>query len=160
MVAGESGNTRHTTANKRKRIVKLRDQGLTYREICDEVGLSLNAVWQHYQAAMRDIPAAEAAAHRENLSKHLNEQLDRIDMAREAAMEVLAARHVMVSQGRVVSIEGEPIIDDAMVLTAIDRLIKLDDQEAKLLGLYAETKMKTSVTVNYTVDGVDVGKLV
>lgn len=154
-MARERGNEYHVIAERRTRVVELRDQGLTFREIAEQTGQSVAVVWKHYQNAVRDIPAAAVAAHSETLARRLAEQLHRIDMEREAVLEVLAARHVTVSQGRVVTENGEPILDDGPVLTAVDRLVKLDDQEAKLLGLYAEKKISMSGGVRYEVVGID-----
>lgn len=145
MAGGEQRNERHESAIRRARIVELRDAGLTFREIAAEVGLAYQTVWDHYQKAMRDIPAAAVAAHRELIARRRDEQLRRIDMEREAVMEVLAARHVTVSNGQIIREDGQPILDDAPVLVAVDRLVKLDDQEAKLLGLYAPTKSRVEV---------------
>lgn len=145
MPGGERRNERHQSATRRARIVELRDAGLTFREIAAEVGLAVPTVWQHYQKAMRDIPASAVAAHRELITQRRDEQLRRIDMEREAVMEVLAARHVTVSNGQIIREDGQPILDDGPVLTAVDRLVRLDDQEAKLLGLYAPTKSRIEV---------------
>ncbi len=160
MAGGEQHNERHISAERRAEIVRLRDEGLTFREISAEIGLSLRAVWKHYQNAMRDIPAGIVEAHAENAAVRKAEQLRRIDMQREAVVEVMTAKHVTVSQGRVVrDDDGEPILDDAPVLAAVDRLVKLDDEEAKLLGLYAEQKISHSGGVTYEIVGVDMSKL-
>lgn len=156
---GERGNQRHASAQRRAEIVRLRDEGLTFREISEETGLALNAVWNHYQKAMRDIPAAAVAAHAEQLAARREEQLRRIDMEREAVTGVLAARHVTVSNGKVIYEGEEPLLDDAPILNAVDRLVKLDDQEAKLLGLYAKTEVNVSGGVKYELVGVDPGDL-
>lgn len=156
---GEHGNTRHVAAENRKRTVELRDQGLSFRQIAAELNLDLHAVWRHYQKAMRDIPAEAIAEHAANQAKRRAEQLERIDMERESVMEVLTAFHVTVSQGRVVDLDGDPVADTAPVLAAIDRLVKLDDQESKLLGLYAKTEVNVSGGVKYEVVGVPVEDL-
>jgi AcrR family transcriptional regulator len=160
MAGGEQRNERHISAERRVRIVELRDQGLTFREIVAETGLAYGTVWQHYQKAMRDLPAAISEAHAERAAERVGEQLRRIDMEREAVMEVLTARHVTVNQGRVVTEDGQPILDDAPVLAAVDRLVKLDDQEAKLLGLYAEQKVNLSGGLKYEIVGVSPEDLV
>ncbi len=154
MVAGEHGNQRHKTALMRARIVELRDQQMTFREIAAEVDLSLARVWQHYQAAMREIPAAAVTAHAERVAARREEQLRRIDMERESVLAVLEARHVIVSNGKVMYEGSEPLLDDAPVLAAVDRLVKLDDQEAKLLGMYPKTEVNVSGGVEYVVRGL------
>lgn len=159
-MAGEHGNQRHQSAQLRKRIVELRDQGLSFREIAAEVNRAVDTTWRHYQNAMREIPAAAVAAHAETMAARRDEQLRRIDLERESVMEVLTAFHVTVSQGRVVNLDsGDPVADTAPVLAAVDRLVKLDDQEAKLLGLYAKTEVNVSGGVKYEVVGVPVEDL-
>lgn len=150
MAGGEHGNQRHETALRRARIVELRDQGLTFPEIAEDIGISHQAAWNHYQKAMRDIPAPIIAAHAQRIEARREEQLRRIDMSREAVIAVLAARHITISNGIAVRVDGEPILDDAPVLQAVDRLVKLDDQEAKLLGLYAPTRQEV-----ITLDAID-----
>lgn len=159
MADREYGNRRHQSAQLRARIVELRDEGLTFREIAAEVNRDVHSTWTHYQKAMRDIPAPMVAAHAEQVANRREEQLRRIDMEREAVLEVLAARHVTVSNGKVMYEDDAPILDDAPVLAAVDRLIKLDDQEAKLLGLNAKTEISHSGGVKYEVVGVPVEDL-
>lgn len=162
MARGEQGNQRHRSAVLRARIVELRDEGLTFQAIAAEVGISAQTTWQHYQNAMREIPAAAVKVHQETIEKRRDEQLRRIDMEREAVMAVLTARHLTISNGHIIAeivgrdeagkpIYGEPILDDGPVLTAVDRLHKLDDQEAKLLGLYP----KTQISVQHEPSDVD-----
>ena len=166
MAGGEQDGQRHESALRRVRIVELRDAGLTFREIAEEVGLSLAATWEHYQKAMRQIPAAAVAAHAERVAARREEQLRRVDMEREAVVAVLAARHITISNGHVVSeitghdddgkpIYGDPVLDDAPVLAAVDRLIKLDDQEARLLGMYPkQSEVSTGGLVRYVIEHV------
>lgn len=156
MPGGDLRRRRSTSsAEIRSRIVELRNQDWTFREIADhpDVNLDVANVWRHYQAAMRLIPAAAVEEHQAKVATRLDEQLRRIDMAREIAMDILAKRHVHISNGHVVSeitgqdeetgrpIYGDPYEDDAPTMAAIDRLQKLDDQEAKLLGMYPKQQV-------------------
>lgn len=137
----------HEIAELRRRIVELRDESLTYVEIGNIVGRDPSTVWHHYQQAMRQIPATAVEEHQKKLAQRLDEQLHRIDMERELLMGIIATPHVRISNGRVVReiigrddagkpILGEPFMDDGPIQAAVDRLGRLDDQEAKLLGLY------------------------
>jgi hypothetical protein len=54
---------------------------------------------------------------------------------------VLERNHVTVSHGRIIRGENEePLLDDGPVLTAIDRLLKIQERRAKLLGLDAPAR--------------------
>lgn len=64
-----------------------------------------------------------------------------------AAMEVLEREHVTVSNGRVVSLDdGTPLPDDGPVLQAIDRLLRIQERRARLLGLDAPVKRDLTLT--------------
>lgn len=159
MAGGDTGNYKHRSAEIRARIVELRDQDMSFRQIAAEVDLSLSNTWQHYQAAMRNIPAAAVAAHEAVRAARLEEQLRRIDMEREVVMNILADNHIIVSNGKVMYEDGATIGDPAPVLAAVDRLVKLDDQEARLLGLNAKTEISHTGTVKYELAGIDPGAL-
>lgn len=155
MPGGDLRNRGRATAELSARIVELRDADWTFREIAAEVDRDVAVVWRNYQRAMRRIPAAAVEQHQAKIALRLDEQLRRIDMEREVLDDIVAKRHVHISNGHVVSeiigqdelgkpIYGEPYEDDAPTMAAIDRLGKLDDQEAKLLGMYP--KQQLSVT--------------
>lgn len=139
-------------------VAALRQGGRTYPQIADELGISRSTAWTDYEAWCAELrrgdPDLQAAA-----KEALWGQLGRIQAEREAVAAVLTARHVVVSNGVVVSEDGKPIEDDAPVLQAVDRLIKLDDQEAKLLGIYAEKKVAVSGGLRYEIVGIDVSAL-
>lgn len=147
MAGGNTSRNEHQVAELRKRIVELRDEGLEFREIADEVDRDVKTVWKHYQNAMRQIPAAAVEEHAKKAAQRLDEQLRRIDMAREMLEPIIFGHHVQVSNGIIVRpikgrdaagkpVYGEPLADHEPVMKAIDRLQRLDDQEAKLLGMY------------------------
>lgn len=156
MPGGHRNNQQRDSAEMRARIVELRTADWTFREIAAEVDRDVAVVWRHYQRAMRLIPAAAVEEHQAKIALRLDEQLRRIDMQREILDDIVAKRHVHISNGHVVSeitgqdeetgrpIYGDPYEDDAPTMAAIDRLGKLDDQEAKLLGMYP--KQQVSVT--------------
>lgn len=147
MAGGNTRRNEREIAELRKRIVELRDEGLDFREIAAEVGRDVAVVWRHYQAVMRQIPAAAVEEHARKAAERLDEQLRRIDMAREVLEPIVFGHHVQVSNGIIVRPivgrdtngkpkYGEPLTDHEPVMKAIDRLGRLDDQEAKLLGMY------------------------
>lgn len=125
---------------------RYRAEGWTYQRIANEVGFcdpssAHKAVQRALKAVVRD--ANDTAAHLE-----LN-SLD--EMAREA-WAVLQRTHVVVSQGRVVQLNGAPVPDDGPVLAAIDRLLKIQERRAKLLGLDAPTRSRVEVISESAVD--------
>lgn len=151
MAGGDHSNQRHEAALRRARVVELRTQGLAFREIAAEMGLGLATVWRHYEYAMREIPAQFVAVAAQQEAARRAEQLQRIDMEREVVLGILEADHVTVSNGKIM----DGVVDHGPNLAAVDRLHKLDDQEAKLLGLYAEQKLKADVGVRVELVGID-----
>ena len=147
MAGGEHGGERIDSAELRARIVELRRRRLTFAQIAAEVGRAESTVWDHYQAAMKDIPAAVVSVHRQ-------EMLDQIDEAEHAVLAVLHTQHITVSQGRVVrDDDGSTVVDDGPILDAARTLVTLQARKAKLLGADAPTQVSQDVTVNYTVGG-------
>lgn len=124
----------------------------------------------------------ERAAARNALADvYVQQKLEELDVLKEAAWKVLRARHYVVNQGVIVyvgvsaedgkkrgwhSVEHlrqdliknpdgsfkEPLEDDKPVLEAIDRIIKLQDQELKITGGYAPVKKQLEVSGGVEVD--------
>lgn len=151
------------SAEQQRDIVALKRAGLSFAEIGKRLGCSKTQVQRQFCAALDRIVEPEVTAMRA-------EQLARIELEREEALDIMGAEHVVVSNGHIVSpitgrddngdpIYGDPLIDQAPPLSAIDRLIKLDDQEAKLVGMYPKAEVNLSGGVTYEFVGVDLDKL-
>lgn len=164
MAGGDHGNQRHEAAQRRDRVVELRDQGLTFRQIGAEMGFSHVRAIQLHKQAMKERPVLQASAERDAERKQrqlvvLDEQRREVEMEREAVLEVLHrdGRTVVTAAGKVI----EGVQDDPQMLAAVDRLVRLDelllklaDHEAKLLGLYSKTEVNVSGGVKYEVVGL------
>jgi transposase-like protein len=125
-------------------------QGKSYRQIAAEMG------WNSPNAAFEAVRRAAQEAGRGSLAakEALRIMLERHQDYRRAVYEVLTAKHYVTTQaGHVVEgPDGLPLHDDAPVLNAVDRLVKIDQEEAKLLGLYAPTKSRVEVITEDVVD--------
>lgn len=130
-----------TGARKDAAAADLRSKGWTYQRIADELGFTEKGEAHHavdrcLKATVKD--AGEAARTMER------ERLDRLS---EAAWAVLERRHVTVSNGKVISLpdpdtgEIKPLEDDAPVLQAIDRLLRISESRRKLDGLDAPSRV-------------------
>jgi hypothetical protein len=137
-----------TTAQRQNAAAELRSQGKSYRAIAAELGVDVKTAHTHVQAALRAI-VEEAAEDVRRI------ELDRLDTMYAAAMGVLERQHVTVSQGRIIYNGEEPLLDDAPVLQAIDRLLRIAERRAKLLGLDSAQKVDVSGGVKYEIVGVD-----
>lgn len=149
--------------------------GLTFREIAKELQFSVGYIYKVYARALQRIPEPAVTQYRA-------EQLVSIQLERQTLFDILADHHVVVSNGHVVSqivgthpetiddgephpragqpIYGEPLTDPGPVMQAINGLIKLDDQEARLLNLYPAQKIDATAHVTYSVVGVEGGDVV
>lgn len=152
-------------AHRDAEACNLRTQGLTYQQIADRLGWTdKSAAYAAVNRALADITRepAEALLHFE--VERLDAELQRLNEYEAEARTVLKNPHIMVNNGRVILHPGtdEPMEDDAPVLQALDRLVKIEDarrrnaeRRAKLLGLDAEQKVNVSGSVKYEVIGVN-----
>lgn len=119
---------------------ELRLRGFSLRRIAAETGLSKSTV----ENRLRD----EFEEYRQD-SASLKEQytqieLERLDAAQIIVLTVLEANHMMVSDGRVVRVDGAPLADSGPVLAAVREFRQISESRRKLLGL--DAPMKTTVT--------------
>lgn len=135
----------------------LRARGWTYQRVANEMG------WTTEGAARKAVERALASSVRETTDEAKALLLADLNAAKQAVWVVLEANHVTVSNGRVVGRfsgfakdpdtgetvrddSGKPIPlyaeieDDAPVLAAVDRLVKIDQEIAKIYGAYAPTR--------------------
>lgn len=127
------------------RAAELRGQGWTYPAIAREMGISKSTAHDRVHRAFRDIlrePAEQARA----------VELARLEEAHDHAMAVLLREHITISHGKVITVKDDdgndvPLIDDAPVLAAIDRIDKLSASRRRLLGLDAPARTENTVTV-------------
>jgi hypothetical protein len=147
---------------------------MSYRQIAAQLNVSYTTAYDSVQRALKAIVEEPAADVRQL-------ELARLDEMWQAALKVLETPHVTVSQGRVVrrrilDDNGDPIVvardrddkpifreeeiyDDAPVLAAVDRLLKIQARRAALLGLDAPTKQEIGGKLSYEIVGVDLGQL-
>jgi hypothetical protein len=78
-------------------------------------------------------------------------ELARLDALQGRTWAVMEREHVTVSHGKIIRGEdGKPLRDDGPLLAAVDRLLKIAERRARLLGLDAPTR-----TELITLDQVD-----
>lgn len=88
-----------------------------------------------------------------------NRQRMRLELAHEAAMEVLESTHVTVSHGKVITIKDDagndvPLTDHMPILAALDRIVKISESARKLDGLDAPTQVQVGGELKYEIVGV------
>lgn len=78
-------------------------------------------------------------------------ELKSLDEIEWAAWRTLQNRHVLVQQGRIIEDEtGRPLEDDRYVLELIDRVLRIKERRAKLMGLDAPTRTEV-----LSIDSID-----
>ncbi|WP_214103223.1 hypothetical protein [Acrocarpospora catenulata] len=117
-------------AKRDARACELRAQNRSYAEIAAELGISKTAAYESVQRALAETVREPAGELRQL-------ELMRLDELAQKAREVMNATHYVVSQGKVVRLTraGAPLEDDAPALQAIDRLLRIQERRARLLGL-------------------------
>jgi hypothetical protein len=152
-----------STAEKQSSVVGMVREGKTFRDIAVELGISKTYAHRLFHAGVDRIPAENVQAYRER-------QLADIELARAVVMGILGTDQFVVQNGRIVkpilgrdedgNLEfGDPLDDPAPILAAVDRLVKLGEREAAILGSDAEKKVSMSGTVKYEVLGLADGDL-
>jgi predicted transcriptional regulator len=126
-------------AERRAEMWRMRVTGSSQQDIADHFGITQSAVSQQLARAYRERPAAA-------IDEYRAVELDKLDRAERAVLAVMTRRHLTVSAGQIVMVEDadgvkEPLLDDAPVLTAVDRLVKIARHRADLLGLKAPVKV-------------------
>lgn len=145
-----------TTVARDAEAAALRAKSWTYQQIADHLGITKSSAHEAVQRALADTLAEPAEALR-------TLELERLDGMWRAVQGVLERKHLTVSNGRVVQIPNEagelvPVEDDAPILQAVDRLLKIQERRAKLLGLDIPVKQQIEVDggIRYEVIGVDI----
>jgi hypothetical protein len=124
------------------RAAMLRSRGKTYKQIGEMLGIPLQTAYSMVKRAIDDIPT-EATV--ELIALELA-KLDNHEQKYYGIMEKLH-QHVTL-KGDIVEFD-----DDALVMKALEGLLKISDRRAKLLGLNAPVRTELAgVMVNVNVD--------
>lgn len=124
------------TAKRDGEAAQLRANGKTYDQIATELGFSDRSL------ARRAVERALAAAVREPADELRQLELIRLDALWVEAVKVMTTEHITVNNGRVIEVDGIPLKDDGPTLQAIDRLLKIMERRAKLIGLDSAAKVE------------------
>jgi hypothetical protein len=110
--------------------------------------------WKTQASAYEAVQRGLADAIQEPADEVRRLELERLDEYARHALRVLATPHLLVSQGIAVvhPVTEEPLADDGPVLAALDRLIKISERRAKLLGLDAPARSRVEVITEDAVD--------
>jgi hypothetical protein len=138
------------TAERDAEAFRMRARGRLLREIAAELGFyDESAVRAALQRRNNRVTGPAVAEYRREMDAQLDE------LHREA-MKVLEAKHLRINNGEIVHADGEPVIDDAPVLRAIETILKVQERRARLHGLDAPTKVQAEVqSVRVSIEGAE-----
>jgi len=123
------------------------DDRLTMMEIAERHGVTPGAVSRGIQRALKDV------AHTLDVASLRDGELEELQRAAQLALAVIAQDHYTVSHGRVVlDANGEPIIDVEQKLRGLDRLLRIQERRAKLMGLDAPVEARIEVVTEDVID--------
>lgn len=104
------------------RAIRLWMTGATYRQIAEQMNISVSATYRRVQAALDDMrPHAD-------YDRYRAVQLSELEVARVGLRRVIAAFGARPNR-------GQPVYDLADFVSALGALLRLQEREAKLLGL-------------------------
>ncbi len=130
-------------AERRAIVLARRVEQVPYALISAELGIPEATARSDYHRALEQ-RRDELDAQRGVL---VARELTTLDAAERAAWQVLRTRHITVQHGKIVrGDDGDPVLDDAPMLNAIDRILKIAERRARLLGLDAPVRTKIEVT--------------
>lgn len=127
-------------AEEQRRCWEMRLRGYSLRRIAAETGLSKSTVERRLLDEFEEYRQDSASLK----DQYVALELERLDAAQTVVLAVLEANHMMVSDGRVVRVDGAPLPDSGPVLAAVREFRMLSESRRKLLGL--DAPMKTTVT--------------
>ncbi len=133
------------SAERDAKACEMKARGATYQHISDTLGYGSRS------NAHRAVKAALATIPLESAEELRRLQLDTLDYLAGHAARVLERQHLTITQsGRIVTDEesGERVLDDGPILAAIDRILRIQDRKAKLMGLDAPVKTEV-ITLDY-----------
>ena len=125
-----------------REAARLKAQGSSLDDIAEALGLTDSRTGEPDPArAGAAVRRGLANVHQFTVDEKRHEQLHSLEMMKRHLWDQLEHPHVMVQQGRVIIQDGAPLEDRRFVLEVMDRLSKIEDQTARLIGTNATTRL-------------------
>jgi hypothetical protein len=130
-------------AGVRAEAARLKAMGTPLEDIADAFGWSTPDGSPDTARVATAIRAHLASMYRFTIDEMKVIELQSLDELEYRLWKLLDGQHVVISQGRIVRDEnGDPVEDARFVLETADRIQKVKDQRAKMMGLYAPAKIE------------------
>lgn len=125
------------TATKDTLAARLRTSGMSYREIAAKLD------YADESGAHRAVARALAAVPVEAVNELRAIECARLDELTARLWDVLNTRYPLLTAGvELVGSDGRPVADPAPILAVVDRLLRISERRAKLLGLDAPVRVQ------------------
>lgn len=132
-------------AARRAQATEMKRRGYTWPQIAEQLGYGSPAV-----AAQDVLRALEEANRlvRERLDGYRQLEGEKLDALERLMWAIARKKHILAQHGKVIfdPETGEPMIDQAPLFMAADRLVKIAERRAKLFGWDAPTKLEVRAT--------------
>ena len=131
-------------AARDKTILDMARDNYSHRAIAERVGLSRTRVTE----IIHDFYYEQVLPSRDEARKA---QVQRLEDYRQETLDRLKKKHIVVQHGRVVRLknprtgEVKSLEDDGAALACIDRLLKIEDQLARMQGTHAPVEIDNRV---------------
>jgi len=157
-------NAQHARRGKQETLIErntliwqMRLKNKTQREIADMFGITQQQVSAILTEMINDRKEEASDAVRQF-------EVGKLDELEAAMLAILRREHVTIQGGKLVrestvdadgkELLGAPYLDDGPAMAAADRLLKIAQRRAALLGLDAPTKIEQT-SYDYTINGVN-----
>ena len=159
MVAGDwRGPAEHGAVEARRwQALVLGNRGLTHKQIAVELqdlyrettgnpDLNLVQIETHVGVDVHRALKIYRQRTEAEIEERIAAQVMRFNDIRRTLYGVIARRHLVVNQGKIIEgPDGEPLRDDAPVIAAVAQLIQLEDRQARVEGTYAREKIDVAL---------------
>jgi hypothetical protein len=130
-------------AGVRAEAARLKAVGVPLEDIAEHFGWSNEDGLPDTARVATAIRAHLASMYRFTTDEMKVIELQSLDELEYRLWKLLDGQHVVISQGRIVRDEnGDPVPDSRFILETCDRIQKVKDQRAKMMGLYAPSKIE------------------
>lgn len=134
-------------AQRRAKAIELKNRGLSWQQVAEQMAPEYNDTDGQPSAAFAcvDVTRALKQANKElamGLEEYREAARMRLDGLRRQVFAVLARPHYIMHAGQfVIDENGDKVRDDGPVLAAVDRLLKIEERQAKIDGTDASEKL-------------------
>lgn len=144
----------HDVAKRRAEAIALVNSGLTQRQVAEQLmekyPTYADAQGNPHQGRVAEDISRALAQQRDELTQNLEEMVQlgnlRLQAMRRIVMGVISRPHYLMHNGNpVLDEEGNKVRDDAPILQATDRLLRIEERWAKLNGADAGQELRIAM---------------